>query len=146
MVSHWYLLLFFLTVFRYLLFILKTETLLEPLTRKWSPQSDEDHGSDRVSQADGAAEVRGEVSDDGRQEADDGDGHDEARPAVPVLCWWHEGKQNLPEDTEYVHEVVEAVGQTLLLSLLLVSITWMKETQWSVFKVKLRSIHPLAKR
>ena len=88
------------------------------LTRDGGPQSHKHHGRDRVPQAHSAAKVGGQVSDDGRQEADDHDGYDEAGPAVPVGGGGDEGKQNLPENRHYVQEVVEAVGHPLFLSVL----------------------------
>ncbi|KAF3845289.1 hypothetical protein F7725_008452 [Dissostichus mawsoni] len=70
----------------------------------------------------GKAEVRRQVSDDGGEHADDGDGGDEARPAVQVVGGRNAGKQNLPEDGEEVHDVVEAGRQTLLPALVLLLI------------------------
>jgi len=93
-----------------------------PLTGDGGPQSHEDHGGHRIPQAHRAAEVRGQVADDGRQHADDDDGGDEARPAVPVVGGWDEGEQHLPEDGQHVQEVVTAVGRPLLLPV--VPVAW----------------------
>lgn len=65
----------------------------------------------------------GQVAGDGRQHADKGDGHDEAGPAVPVFGGRHEGEENLPEDGEEMHDVVEARGQALLATLLLIVVS-----------------------
>ena len=54
------------------------------------------------------------MPDDGGEHADDENGHNEAGPAVAVLCWGHAGKQHLPEDCEEVHDVVKAGRQPLL--------------------------------
>lgn len=48
-------------------------------------QSYEHHSGDGVFEADGAAEMWRQVTDDRRQKADDGDGDDEAGPAIPVV-------------------------------------------------------------
>lgn len=74
----------------------------------------EHNGGHRVLQADGAAEVGGEVANDGREHANDEDGDDEAGPAIAVLGGGHTGKQHLPEDGQEVHHVVEAGRQALL--------------------------------
>lgn len=43
----------------------------------------------------------------GSEQSDHADGHNEAGPAVPVFCGWDEGEQDLPEDSEKVHDIVE---------------------------------------
>lgn len=65
------------------------------------------HSSDRVLEANGAAEVRRQVPDDSREQADDDDGDNEASPAIQVVCGRDASKQDLPEDSEEVHDVVE---------------------------------------
>ena len=69
---------------------------------------------DGVLEANGAAEVGGQVPDDGREHANDEDGDNEAGPAMAVLCGGHAGEQNLPEHRQEVHDVVKAGGQPLL--------------------------------
>lgn len=69
---------------------------------------------DRVLEANGAAEVGGQVPDDGREHANDQNGDDEAGPATAVLCGGHTGKQHLPEDRQKVHHIVKAGRQPLL--------------------------------
>lgn len=46
-------------------------------------------------------------TNDASEQSNHTDGDDEAGPAVPVICGWDESKQNLPEDGEEVHDVVE---------------------------------------
>lgn len=58
---------------------------------------------------------------------DHADGHHEAGPAVPVVGWRHEGEQNLPEDGQEVHHVVEARRQLLLAALVIVVILACRE-------------------
>lgn len=108
---------------------------LDELTWYRRSQCDKHHRCDRVLQAHGAAKMRRQVTckrtrvsvtfrihasththrfvarhrtDDGGEQPDHADGHDEARPAVPVLGGRHEGEQDLPENGEEVHDVVEA--------------------------------------
>lgn len=96
------------------------------LTWQWGAQRHKDHGSDRVPQSHSAAEVGGQVTDDGREEADNTYGHEEAGPTIPVLGRGHTGKKNLPEHSQKVHDIVGTGGQTLFAAfvLLLISITW----------------------
>lgn len=65
----------------------------------------------------------GQVSGDGGQHADEHNGHKEASPAVPVLCRWNEGEQDLPEDGQEVHDVIKARGQALFTTLFFIIIT-----------------------
>ena len=67
--------------------------------------------------------MRGQVTGHSCQTTNDGDGHEEAGPAIPVLRGRDKGKQNLPEHREEVHDVIEAGGQTLLAALFLVVVT-----------------------
>lgn len=85
------------------------------------------HGSDRVLEADGAAEVRRQVPDDGREQADDDDGDDEAGPAVQVVRGRDASEQDLPEDGEEVHDVVETGRQPFFPRVLLILVFWVKE-------------------
>ena len=83
-------------------------------------QGHEHHGGDGILEADGAAEVAGQVTGHGREHADERDGDDETGPAVPVLGGWHEGEQNLPEDGEEVHDVIETRGELLFSTLAII--------------------------
>lgn len=56
------------------------------------------------------------------EQSDHADGDDEAGPAIPVLCGWDESEQDLPEDGQEVHDVVETRWQLLLPALLVVII------------------------
>ena len=87
-----------------------------PLTLTWhgGAECHKNNSRDRVLEANGAAEVGGQVPDDGGEHADDENGDNEAGPAVAVLCGGHAGKQHLPEDREEVHDVVKAGRQPLL--------------------------------
>lgn len=99
------------------------------LTWHRCPQCNKHHRSDRVLQADGAAKVGCQVADESCQEADHEDGDDEASPAVPVVCWGHEGKKDLPEDGQKVHHVVKAGGQLLLPTFIVIIVfPWRKPT------------------
>ena len=66
-------------------------------------------------------------TNDGGEQSDHTDGDDKAGPAVPVLCGRDEGKQNLPEDGEEVHDVVETRWQLLLPALVIVVILTCQE-------------------
>lgn len=79
--------------------------------------------------------MRCQIPDDGGEEADDADGHEEAGPAVPVLCWRDAGEQNLPEDSEEMHDVVITGWKALLTTFLLViiAITWRSQTHSDIF-------------
>lgn len=90
-------------------------------------QSYEHHSSNRVFETDGAAEMRRQVTDDRRQHADDGDRDDEAGPAVPVVGGRNESKQNLPEDSEEVHDIVKTGRQLFLATFIVIIITWAGE-------------------
>lgn len=97
-----------------------------PLCLTWyrCPQSHEHHGCHGVLQSYRAAEVRCQIPGDGGEDADQWNGDEEAGPAIPVLRGWDKGKQNLPEHGEEVHDVVEAGGQPLFTTLLLVIISF----------------------
>lgn len=82
------------------------------------------HSSDWVFEANGAAEVRRQVTNDGREQADDNDGDDETGPAVQVVCGRNACKQDLPEDSEEVHDVVETGRQPFFPCVLFVLISW----------------------
>lgn len=84
------------------------------------------HSGDRVLEADGAAEVRRQVPDDRREQADDDDGDDETGPAVHVVCGRDASKQDLPEDGEEVHDVVETGRQPFFSCVLFVLIFWVE--------------------
>lgn len=98
--------------FRYLIL---RDDLTENTVLTWdrSSQRHKHHGGHGVSEADGAAEVRRQISNDGGEEANDADGHQEAGPTVPVLRGWNAGKQNLPENGEKVHDVIIAGGKAV---------------------------------
>lgn len=96
---------------------------IDTLTRHRGAEGHKHHSRDRVLQANGASEVRGQVSGDGGQHADEHDGHKEASPAVPVLRGWNEGKQNLPEYGQKVHDVIKTRGQALFATLFFIIIT-----------------------
>ena len=101
------------------------------VTGDGSAQGHEDYGIDRVLEANGAAKVGGEVSDEGGEQADDQDADAEAGPAVAVLSGGHAGEQNLPEHRQEVHDVVKARRQPLLPGpvLLLLLVPWGHTTQ-----------------
>ena len=67
--------------------------------------------------------MRGQVSYDGREEADDDDADDEARPAIPVVSGRNAGEQNLPEHRQEVHDVVEAGRKPFFACVVLVLIS-----------------------
>ena len=71
-----------------------------PLTLTWhrGAKRHKNNSRDRVLEANGAAEVGGQVPDDRCEHADDENGDDEAGPAMAILCGGHAGKQHLPED------------------------------------------------
>lgn len=110
-------------------------TVLNVLKHTWDrcAQSHEHDSGDSVAKADGAAEARRQVSDDGREEANYNDGHHETGPAVPVLRGRNEREQNLPEHCQEVHDVIAAGRETLLSTLIfiIVSITW----GWHTLKI-----------
>lgn len=76
-----------------------------------------------------------QIPNDGGEEADDADGHEEAGPAVPVLCWRDAGEQNLPEDGEEMHDVVITRWKALLTTFLIIiiAITWRSQTHSDIF-------------
>lgn len=94
------------------------------LTWNRGPQSNKYHSGDWILKSNGAAKVWSEITRDRRQHANQTDGHNEARPSVPILRGWHECKENLPEDREEVHDVVKAGWKTLFTALLLIVIPW----------------------
>lgn len=59
-------------------------------------------------------------TNDSGEQSDHADGDDKAGPAVPVLCGWDKSEQNLPEDCEEMHDVVETRRQFLFPALLIV--------------------------
>ena len=62
----------------------------------------------------------GEVTDEGGQQTNGGDGHHEAGPAVTIVGWGNESKQQLPEDRQEVHDIIKTGRETFLhLSVLL---------------------------
>lgn len=71
------------------------------------------HSCHSVSEADSAAKVWRQISNDSSEEANDADGHQEAGPTIPVLCGWNAGKQNLPENGEKVHDVIITGGKAV---------------------------------
>lgn len=87
-------------------------------------QSYEHHSSDGVFEADGAAKMWRQVTDDSSQQADDGDRDYKAGPAIPIVGGRNEGEEKLPEDGEEVHDVVKTGGQLLLATFIIVIITW----------------------
>lgn len=102
------------------------------MERTWHrrPERHKHHGGHGVLEAHGTAKVGGQVSNEGGEQANHTDGDHEAGPAVPVVCRGHERKQNLPEDGEEVHDVVEAGRQLLLAALfILVILTWPRERE-----------------
>lgn len=80
----------------------------------WSSKCDEHHCSHRIFQANGAAEVGSQVSNESCQYANHEDGDNETCPAIPVFCRGHEGEENLPEHSQKVHHIIETGGQLLL--------------------------------
>ncbi|ETE58450.1 hypothetical protein L345_15829, partial [Ophiophagus hannah] len=89
------------------------------------------HKDDRIHgvlEPHGAAKVGGQVADQSGQHADDQDANTEAGPAVPVLGGRHTGEENLPEDGQEMHDIVEARGQPLLPPVfILIFDTWGEE-------------------
>lgn len=81
--------------------------------------------------------MRGQVPGHSRQNTNQGDGHKEAGPAIPVLCGRDKGEQNLPEHCEEVHDVVETGRQALLPTLLLIIITWERERERCLHRFKI---------
>lgn len=71
----------------------------------------------------------GQVAGHGRQDADEGNGHEEAGPAVPVLGGRDESEEDFPEDCQEVHNVIETGRQALLPALLLVVVTWQRQNR-----------------
>ena len=102
-----------------------------PPTWNRSAEGHEDHGGDRVFEADGAAEMGGQVPGDGRQDADEGNRHEEAGPAVPVLGGRDKGEKDFPENSQEVHDVIKAGGQALFAALFLIIITWQRQSRWT---------------
>lgn len=68
--------------------------------------------------------MRCQVADDGREQADDNDGDGETRPAIQVVRGGDTSKQDLPEDGEEVHDVVETGRQPFFPCVILVLISW----------------------
>lgn len=87
------------------------------------------HSSHRVFEANGAAEMRGQVPGHSGQNANEGNGHKEASPAVPVLSGGHKSEENFPENCQEVHNVIKAGWQAFLPALLLIIVTWQRQTE-----------------
>lgn len=94
------------------------------LTWNGRPQSYKHHSRDSVLESHGTAEVGGQVPDDGRQKANDGDGYHEASPAVPVLGRRDAREHDLPEHRQNVHDIVRAGGRMLASLDFIFSISW----------------------
>lgn len=101
--------------------------LKEAPTGKGGPQSHKDQSGDAVPEAHGAAEMRGQVPDDGGQEADAHHRNGEAGPAVPVLGGRDTSKQKLPEEAQEVQGVVPAAGSPLR-PVLAIALAWWEQT------------------
>lgn len=93
-------------------------------TWNWSAEGHEHHSRDRVFEANGAAEMGGQVPGHSCQDANEGNGDEKAGPAVPVLSGWDKSKEHFPENRQEVHDVIEAGWQTLFTALFFVIITW----------------------
>lgn len=59
-------------------------------------------------------------TDDGGEQSNHADGHNKAGPAVPVLCGRDEGEEDLPEDSEEVHDIVKTRRELLFSALVVV--------------------------
>lgn len=70
--------------------------------------------------------MRRQVPNDGREQADDDDGDDETGPAVQVVRGRNAGEQDLPEDGEEVHDVVETGRQPFFPCVIFVLISLVK--------------------
>lgn len=70
----------------------------------------------------------GQISYESCEEADDTDRGDETGPSVPVLGGWDKGKQNLPEDSQEVHDVVVTRRKALLF--VVIAIAWRKNDRY----------------
>lgn len=107
------------------------------LPEAWTPtwnrgaEGHKDHGGDRVFEADGAAEMGGQVPGDSRQDTDEGNRHEKAGPAVPVLGGRDKGEKDFPENSQEVHDVIEAGWQALFAALFLIIITWQRQNRWT---------------
>lgn len=110
----------------------------DKLTRHRGAQRHEYHCRDRVFEADGAAKVGSQVPREGGEHPDEADGDEEAGPAAPVLGGRHKGEQDFPEDSQEVHDVVEAGRQALFSRVLVLVVTWRRG---SVRKDKLTTGH-----
>lgn len=97
-----------------------------PLTWHRCTNRHKNHSSDRVLEANGTPKVRRQVTDDGREEANDEDGDDKTGPTVQVVCGRDAGEQHLPENSEEVHDVVETGRQPFLSCILFVLIFWLE--------------------
>lgn len=117
---------------------MRTSRLPEPWTPTWDrgAEGHEHHGSDRIFEADGAAEMGGQVPGDSRQYADEGYRHEEAGPAVPVLGGRDKSEKDFPENSQEVHDVIEAGWQAFFAALFLIIITWQKPNTWMRFHEK----------
>lgn len=97
------------------------------LTRDGCSQGYKHHGGDWVLQANGAAKVTGQVTNHSSQKTDDHYGNNETRPPVPVFRGRDAGKQNLPEHSQEVHDIVKTRWQTFFSPLILILISWDKD-------------------
>lgn len=71
--------------------------------------------------------MRGQVPSHSRQNANEGDGHKEAGPAIPVLGGWDKSEEDFPENCQEVHNVIKAGWQAFLPALLLIIVTWQRQ-------------------
>lgn len=88
-----------------------------------SAEGHKHHSGDRVFETNGAAEMRGQVPGHSCQNANERNGDKEAGPAIPVLSWRDESKEDLPENCQEVHNVIKAGRQAFLPALLLIVVT-----------------------
>lgn len=94
------------------------------------------HCSHRILQADGAAEVGSQVSDESCQDANHEDGDNETCPAIPVFCGGDEGEEDLPEHSQKVHHIIEAGGQFLLPTFIIIIIfPWREKNEEYFIKI-----------
>lgn len=63
------------------------------------------------------------------QDANEGDGHKKAGPAVPVLGGRDESEEDFPENRQEVHNVIEAGWQAFLAALFLIVVTWQRQSR-----------------
>lgn len=99
--------------------------LIDSQTPTWNrgAEGHEHHRCDRVFETYGAAEMAGQVPGHSCQNANEGYGHEEAGPSVPVLSGWDESEEDFPENCQEMHYVIKAGWQALLPALFLVIVT-----------------------